>query len=143
MIAITLSLSPLDAWQPGYQAPLTEDELHAAWIFDDELSQLGAMDFDEASGASAHRLVVPGTELLQQSGHRAAAAAGASLASDGAAAVGKGEQKHGKSLRKRKRGGGRGASHHGGRAPARTVAKEVARGQQEQQPLVPRSPILS
>lgn len=109
-IAITLSLTPLDASQPGYQAPLTQDELHVAWIFDDELCELSAMDLDEASGVAGHGLVVPGTETLQRSGP--------SMRVAEAAADGNGEEKHGKSSRKRKRGGGHGASSHGGPARA-------------------------
>lgn len=33
-VTITLSLSPLDPSEPGYQPPLTAAELHAAWIDD-------------------------------------------------------------------------------------------------------------
>ena len=35
-ISITLSFCLLDASQPGYQPPLTEDELLSGWIFDDD-----------------------------------------------------------------------------------------------------------
>jgi DNA-binding protein len=35
-ISITLSCCSLDVSQPGYQPPLTEDELLSGWIFDDD-----------------------------------------------------------------------------------------------------------
>jgi len=55
-IAITLSLAPLDASLAGYQPPLSEDELHAAWIFDDDAErQAGAASTDapRADGKSS------------------------------------------------------------------------------------------
>ena len=50
-LAITLSLSPLDSALPGYQPPLSEEELRAAWIFEE--SDAVQMDEDQAAASVA------------------------------------------------------------------------------------------
>lgn len=52
-IAITLSLRALDASRPGYQPPLTEEELSAAWIFDGD--EDAPAETGNASGSSRGR----------------------------------------------------------------------------------------
>ena len=56
-IAITLSVAPLDASQPGYQPPLSESELLAAWLDDGT----AAVDTESAAGVGG---------LKQPSGRR-------------------------------------------------------------------------
>ena len=83
-MSITLSLAPLDARRPGYQPPLTEEELRAAWIFDEG----DAADITDAhgDGGEAGPLLPPG---------------GAARAS--ATAAGSGEVVAGRRTRSRKR----------------------------------------
>ena len=50
-LAITLSLSPLDSSLPGYQPPLSEEELRAAWIFEE--SDAVQMDEEQAPASVA------------------------------------------------------------------------------------------
>lgn len=54
-IAITLSMTPLDASQPGFQPPLTDEELHGAWILDDEAMQLDRMELGDAGQRQSGR----------------------------------------------------------------------------------------
>jgi DNA-binding protein len=65
-ISITLSLAPLQDTQPGYQAPLTDDQLHAAWLSVDDsegtsvqaapaLLNTGATIEDGGGGVSSRR----------------------------------------------------------------------------------------
>ena len=50
-LAITLSLTPLDSSLPGYQPPLSEEELRAAWIFEE--SDAVQMDEEQAPASVA------------------------------------------------------------------------------------------
>lgn len=50
-ISIILSLQQLDVMQPGYQPPLSGEELDAAWIFDDH----GGSDSIQQESAKRHR----------------------------------------------------------------------------------------
>ena len=119
-IAITLSLAQLDTSQPGYQPPLTDEELHAAWIFDEEATRLDALGLDEEPALGKASAPPPGSaadeeELQLVEEPPAAAATAAAVAADGASAQGRQRSR----TRKRKRGGGRGA---GASAPSIVVA---------------------
>jgi DNA-binding protein len=107
-IAITLSTTPLDVSQPGYQPPLTDEELHAAWIFDEEAARLDALGLGEAAAAADGA----DQEELQPVEDPPAAADGS----------GAGEIKQRSRTRKRKRGGGRGAGAAGRGAASVVVA---------------------
>lgn len=107
-IAITLSITPLDVSQPGYQLPLTDEELHAAWIFDEEAARLDALGLGEAAAAADGA----DQEELQPVEDPPAAADGS----------GAGEIKQRSRTRKRKRGGGRGAGAAGRGAASVVVA---------------------
>ena len=107
-IAITLSLEPLDPTLPGYQPPLTDDEMLAAWIFDDEMASFDDMRIDAA--------VVPGAadgdELLPAPPSEPIAAAATGMGIPGASGAGRGAEasKQRVRTRKRKRGNGRNSS---------------------------------
>lgn len=104
-ITITLSLAQLDTSQPGYQPPLTDEELHAAWIFDEEVSRLDALGLDKEPVLGKASAPLAGSaadeEELQLVEDPPVAAAAA--AADGASA----HDRQRSRTRKRKRGGRR------------------------------------